>query len=509
MKVLLTMKEMAFILDKNPSAVYKDWLMSQNKTKMGQLYKGILKNKWNDDDDAAAKDLDYKSSQDAGYRKLKSLLVEKLYELFLYIKIPSKNLGKESELEFRLKLQNKMVAWQNLSLMGANRAFGERAEELYREAKTYQITRIQQTILYQLIGIKTIFDNKEKFDFYQKEIKYIERCMELEHLGKKHLSNISQQFSNTKASKPHLFEAAEKDYQHFLQEAEGYNSPLIIAYHYLLKIYVYSIVNKHHIVFETAKAAYDYFNNEKIIRTETIKTFNYYLIQGYTKQKNYALAKYHSEENLRYVEESSNAWFKSMELYAFAALHLGEYEDAALLWHKATNHSVYSNISPLSHDTFSFIFAHLHFLKEIGIFEPQDKALKAIFDKPLKFQKFVNDLEIGTLDKKGLAIVQILLEVAFLLVRKNDDGIFERMEAVEKYFQRHSEVEGHERILAFFNLIKLGIKHYWKRELIETEGKPHFEILATTDNSLANQRIDMEFIPYDHYIDLLVINFGY
>jgi hypothetical protein len=260
------------------------------------------------------------------------------------------------------------------------------------------------------------------------------------------------------------------------------------------------------IVFETAKEAAAYFEELPVVYVNMVKFFNHYLIEGYAKIQDYRQVEYYAQQNIDLLQEGQNSWFKTYEMFAFATLRLGHYEKAAELLQFLKSHELYENQQPILRDNIEFMEAHLFFLFEVQVFKPKCKTFQTYFAKPLRMQHFVNDLEVAAADRQGLAIVHILMEVAVKLIRGEEKNFLERIEAVEKFFQRNTELEGHERLLAFFRLLQLGIKHHWDRKKIDKEGQESFELLASQESVLANQRFDLEYIPYITFFDLIYNN---
>lgn len=504
MNSLPIIHEMGLALERHTSDQYKVWKSNAKlkATSIGQLYKLIMTGKYKKDEDLA-KAMGYDSANST-YRAIKSELKKELENLFLYVKVKTPK-GKPKDHHVKLQFNKEFAGWLNMNLCGAGNAFADRGESLYMEAKRNDFTTEASMILTRIMATNVIFTNKEKYEKYKNEKIGLSKELSILDLGVKYFSKIQNLYANTKATKTYLYSEIEKDYLHFLSEAEGVSTPTIDKYRFLLKIYLHSSINAHNVVFETAKAAIKHYEQFENICVDATKSFNYYLMEGYAKHKDYDMMKCYAEENLELLEEGSLVWFKTIEIYAFCCLHLRQYAKAAELLLLATAHPLYDTINAIARDVFRFIEAHLHLLKEARVFVPAPKSdIGAAFLVDFKFARFASDLEI-TGDKQGLTIVEILLEIGFSIVRKKSEQLIDRMEAIEKFFQRHTDEEGHERILAFLQLLKLGFKHNWKKSDIPAEAlQPHYEALAASGIDFSNQRLDMEFIDYLNFFELLL-----
>ena len=198
-----------------------------------------------------------------------------------------------------------------------------------------------------------------------------------------------------KASKVYLFDEFEKDYQNFMAESEGLDSPFIVYYRFLLKIYLYSVNNSHKTVFGTAKEGAAYFAKLPIVYVNKVKSLNFYLMEGYAKIKNYEQVEFYTQQNIELAQEGSSAWFKTYETYTFATLHLGHYDKAAELLQFIKSHELYENQQPMLRDNLGFIDAHLFLLYELGKYTPKTKEYKDYYSQPFNPTPFVSNLEVA------------------------------------------------------------------------------------------------------------------
>jgi hypothetical protein len=155
-------------------------------------------------------------------------------------------------------------------------------------------------------------------------------------------------------------------------------------------------------------------------------------------------------------------------------------------------------------DNLRFIEAHLYLQYELGEYKPKRKEFQAHYSQKFKFINLTGDLEVSSTDRQGLGIVELLLDIVFDLLRENKNEkvsslkkeVIERLDAIEKYFQRHTDLEGYERLIAYYRLIRLGIKHNWKSASIEKEAPPFYEVLDGEYEIFSSQRFDVEYLPY-------------
>lgn len=75
----------------NQSPVLKQWLQKNHDTKMVQLYNGIAKGKLTSD--IQASQFFYQEVNHPNYRRLKTLLKEKLFDFMLYLPISDEELS--------------------------------------------------------------------------------------------------------------------------------------------------------------------------------------------------------------------------------------------------------------------------------------------------------------------------------------------------------------------------------------------------------------------------------
>jgi hypothetical protein len=344
--------------------------------------------------------------------------------------------------------------------------------------------------------------NNEKYTKYNNEKELIDSVIRCIDLGVMYFSQVQKLYANSKASKLHLHDEIKEKFEHYTQEAEELDFPSIHKYYFILKIYVHFSINDHRGIFETAKAAVAHFEQYDVIYVDAVKSFNFYLIESYAKFKDFEKVGYYKEQNIELVQENSFAWFKTYELYAFAALRLGHYETCAETIVMLQSHDLFEHQRPLLRDNLRFMLAFLSFLQETKAYTPKSADCKALLSKPFKLMRFVNDLEVGNADKEGLSVIKILLELSFSVVRGVKDDFFDRIDAVKKYFQRYTDREGDERMLAYFRLFELGVRYDWHKKEIDRYSNAHYDLLRSEESIVNSQRFDIEYIAFDNLFDL-------
>ena len=155
------LKDLIYILERNKSEELQAWITKNKGTHQGNLYHGILKDRYKNDKEACD-DIYGKGSETGKYRKLKGDLRNNLENLVVFLKVKPKMVN-DAEHEFAM-VNKDFAIFNNLILAGGNLCVVDKGERLYERALAVGKTLIAATTAKMLIGRGAIKQDKEKFD---------------------------------------------------------------------------------------------------------------------------------------------------------------------------------------------------------------------------------------------------------------------------------------------------------------------------------------------------------
>ena len=174
------LKDLIHILERNKSEELQSWITKNKGTHQGNLYHGILKDRYKNDKEACD-DIYGKGSDSGKYRKLKGDLRNNLENLVVFLKSKPK-MANDAEYEFAM-VNKDFAILNNLIIGGGNLSVVDKGERLYERALAVGKTLIAATTAKSLVGCAAIKQNKEKFDKYVKHVEELSKVLKAEDLG--------------------------------------------------------------------------------------------------------------------------------------------------------------------------------------------------------------------------------------------------------------------------------------------------------------------------------------
>ena len=497
------LKDLIHILERNKSEELQAWITKNKGTHQGNLYHGILKDRYKTDKEACD-DIYGKGSETGKYRKLKGDLRNNLENLVVFLKVKPKM---ANDAEYESAMVNKDFAiFNNLIIGGGNLCVVDKGERLYERALAVGKTLIAATTAKMLIGRGAIKQDKEKFDKYVKHVEELSKVLKAEDLGAIYTSTAQTWSRKTKASLKKRVPEIEVMFEKYKEALGDLSSPFTKYYEFTLELYIHSAANNHTKTLEVAERGLAYFEKLPFVYPSFLKSFNYYVIiqRGYIKD--YEQANIYGQLNLSWLTVGTTSWFKTLELLTYAALRSGNYEAATTHWHEATKHPFFAdNSDAMMRDIFKIYFSQIKMMQESGVYLPSEKY-SAIFKDKFRVSTFKNDLELAEKDKSGLNIAILFADIIFQVLRGQFDDIEIHFEATQKYLQRYAQEEGDSRVYQYAKLVEGGIRVNWDYK--KMQGEEFAKILAymgTLESSAMDSRFEFEVITYEELWEFTIV----
>lgn len=131
--------------------------------------------------------------------------------------------------------------------------------------------------------------------------------------------------------------------------------------------------------------------------------------------------------------------------------------------------------------------------EEIRIYETYRSFLAG---DPIRMSTFLNDTPTFSMDKKGMNINRLILQILILLSKNDRSSIIDRAEALEKYAYRYlKKDETTRRSQIFMRLLFLTVRHSFDWPTIQKQTAKTYAQLLATPRHLST--IDIEVVPYE------------
>ena len=203
-----------------------------------------------------------------------------------------------------------------------------------------------------------------------------------------------------------------------------------------------------------------------------ITTFMNQKIACYAQLKEQTAGEDVAKKALSLQDEGSFSWFKTLEYQVFLAFNTKDYLKAFNICQTAQNHKSFKSLTLQHAEIWRLFGAYLHFL---AISKKINK--EALKESKFKATKFVNDIPTFNKDKEGMNVSSLIAQIAILIAEKKYDDIPDRLDALEKYRQRHiKKTDASYRSYWFIKMLQEIPKGYYKRVSVK----------ARTEAMLAN-----------------------
>ncbi|MEO5907528.1 MAG: hypothetical protein ABIQ11_12430, partial [Saprospiraceae bacterium] len=130
----------------------------------------------------------------------------------------------------------------------------------------------------------------------------------------------------------------------------------------------------------------------------------------------------------------SFGWFLGGYYTLKAYLYNKNYRESAFLISKIYENPKFKRLSSTLNEAFNATLGCIHLLK--SVYHPADTQFKTSLPE-FKLYKFLNTIPTFSKDKRGLNVTILLMHIGFLLLRKDYNGIIDRVDSLKHYAYRH------------------------------------------------------------------------
>ncbi|MEZ5045284.1 MAG: hypothetical protein R2828_35645 [Saprospiraceae bacterium] len=230
-------------------------------------------------------------------------------------------------------------------------------------------------------------------------------------------------------------------------------------------------------VIEICEKALKYFESLPFqLPNRPIRSINFHLIPAFVQSKQYTLAQATIQKVKSLIPKTGYNWIAIHQYEAIVGFHTNDFNQSASAIKEIKKSKLASRIR-----------------EEVRIYETYHSFFSG---EPIRMTTFLNDTPKFSLDKKGMNINRVVLQVLVLLSKNDRAGIIDRAESLEKYAYRYlTKDETVKRSQIFFRLLFLMVKSAFDPKEIEKRTAKTFLELQQTPRHLST--IDIEVLPYE------------
>lgn len=466
---------------------------TSNPTRYRQAYETYKAGKWATEEELA--ELLELEMEGRPFRRFKFEFLKRLYLPVLFIDHEIETLNETQ--------QQHMWCWKQLAIFktllyrGAIKSATAIAHQLFEVANEYN---------FPLAGLETAAFlkkhyalhevDRDKYQRYQAAAKKYELYFWAENKAAELYQLLLMPVAKSKSYQKNQAEEAAR-YREDLETyyKSGCNTQLFLGIFFAISCMEKMFSYDWDLSLELCNTAIGQITKYKYYSNRVLSIFIEYKIICLTRLEKYEEAKILVDEVLKFETAGNAFWYKGNELYIYAAFQASDFKRAWDIYYKAINLKEFEFLSAAQKEVWQIYFAYLSLCLALGKFKLEGEELNEI--NKFKLAKFINDVPIFSQDKQGLNIPILIIQVIFLLSKKEFDKIEERIEALRKYRVRHLFNKENYRSDCFIKILQTLIKSDFRKNLFEKYSAQFYKDLTDVPLSKALQRHEVELISYE------------
>ncbi|MFN7116866.1 MAG: hypothetical protein ACK4TA_08720 [Saprospiraceae bacterium] len=460
--------------------------------KLSALYDLIVSQTIQNDEEAA--ELLYGESKDnAGYKKLRGKLKNRLIDAVLNL-----DLGQFAHTQ-RQKAQCQCYKdWAAVKILvskNANVAGISLCKRLLKRAKKYDFTElVMETASLLRVYYGTLGGDIQKFDHYNDLFKQYRAIWEQENLAEELYTELVIRYVKSKASQPEIYDKARQYYNRIAAAMSAYTSYRLHLSGNLLRMIIPTSVNNYQEASQLCDEIIHFFEKKAYIATIPLQIFWYQKIVCCIQLRQFAAGKNAIARCLNYMEEGTYNWFSIKQLNVLLAFHIKDYQQAYEDFTHLVNHPRYLSLPEHFGETTRIYGAYLYYLSAIRKIELSEKDR---YFQNFRINKFINDTPIFSKDKRGMHIPILIIQILLLILERKYGAVIDKIEAVEKYCTRYLRKDDTFRSNCFIKMLLYIPLANFHRASVERKTQGLLARLQQVPIELAQQAHEVEIIPYE------------
>jgi tetratricopeptide (TPR) repeat protein len=465
-----------------------------------QLYQEIQKGKINTDDEAAR----FLFGKDAhkglsSYRTFKTDFKKRILNTFLFIDPSYEGFDEYQQMVYETNRE-----WMTIKALYANgmsHLATPLAEQLLKTVLKYEYAEIGVPLISHIKHGIAMTGDKKKYAEYQKlHNQYIELWFG-EQKASEYCDILKMEYVKSIAYKPHMSVLASTYFEELKPFMEQHNSVAIHFYSRIVEIYKYSTINDYKNVLAAAERALTFFRSHFFVLNMGISIFTHQKMIALMMLKRYAEAENAIEETIPLRIQSSFNWFKAQESKVALLFKMHRYTEGYAIYKEMTAlHEFNKVLTGMNKEMWLLFKAYFHLLHQLGVPMSFDKK-----EATFKISKFLNDVPTFSSDKKGMNLALLIVEICFILSVKQHDMLTDRIETIEKYFDRNTDkTDPTYRFHQFGTMLLVIPKSNFNRSIVETQTTDLLENLQSVPANILDDTYRGEVMDFEDLWEILL-----
>ncbi len=470
--------------------VFNDSGSANRKNSYYRFYHGVKDGLYNTDEEAA-RALCNTDPTDKKYLMLKSRVRNRLLNTLFFLDNSS-----ASEYEQAVLQCNRNLMAAKVLLMNGARDAGESLlRSTLTMAEKFEITDVTLNCLLSLRYSASFAGNVAEFELFRRRFAEVSQVFALECKAEEYFQILALPFSRSHTKRPELAGVALQYVEEIEQERKKYSSFKLELVFFRLKVIAGQIGMDHDYVLKACEEAEIYQSKKKHLFAKIrLGEIAVYRMSAYLHLGRFEDGKAAADGSIRYFGDGSLNWVIYLETYFLLCMHTGNYVQASQIYDKVSSHPRFANVDETRKEKWRIFEAFLRYMLNGRI----DAAAGEVAETQFRLMKFLNEVPNYSKDKRGLNIAIIILQVLFLLDRRDFDGIISKAEALKVYCSRYLKQDENYRSNCFLKMMLMMEKKGFKYESTSKITERYYHLLKESRGDFQNGSLhSMEIIPYE------------
>ncbi|MCB9233111.1 MAG: hypothetical protein H6581_15750 [Bacteroidia bacterium] len=468
---------------------------SSNNNLYYRLYKGIRDGVYENDEDAA-QDLFQTDSSDKRYQMLKSRVKSKLLNNLFFLESKT-----NQYFDMRYKCNRDLFAGKFLMFNSALETGYSTLKSTLAEAQKYHFTDVIVNCLTLLRNQAAYLAYESDYNKFSEALNFHLEVYNAEIKAEEKYLNVILQFSKSSSPKPELSALIRRDMSEVKQWVEKYRSHELMLIYFRLQLIYYPTTQEFKKVIAVCNEAEKYLNeNEHLAPSGRYAEFALHKMVGYMHLRDYENGLKNAEKCLVLYPAGGLNWMTFQEYYFLLAMHTKNYEKANEIYQSVVSLPKFESVQPRRKEKWKIFEAYLNYIHAVANPEGEE-AMQQKF----RLFKFLNEVPIYSRDKRGLNVAILILQILFLLDRKDFNGIINRTEALKVYCSRYLRSDENYRSNCFLKMMLAMEKKNFNLDQTRKIARKYYNKLESTRFHYEHgSRSEIEIVPYEHLWNLIL-----
>ena len=492
------LKELTTLINKNRIKHLSS--LGKNPDSKLQLFYQAIVNGQVQTDEEAARDVLGLDPKKSGYRNLKKRLKQELINHIFFMDMKRPLYSEQQRAYY--SCWKELAAAKILLGRGALKASLDICHRILGQTQKYEFTELSMAILRTLRShYGTLEGDLQKFEYYNTQYKHYEQIWHAESQAEEFYTELILAYNQRDFPKDELQNRAIHYFETLQPLMEEFDAFKLHLCGNLIRILKHMSQHDYHATNQICSEAIQFFQQKPYQARIAFQILWHQQLVCLIQLKQFDAGKRVAKACLELIPVGNFNWFKQQELFLMLALHTQNYRDAFQIYNQTTQQNRFSFLPASLREMWKIYGSYLHYLADLyqmGL--PNTKQYK----KRFRLGKFLNEVPTYSKDKRGMNIPILIIQILFLILKKQYDVAIDRIESIEKYCTRYLRQDETFRSNCFIKMLLQIPIHGFHPIAIQRHAQKYKSRLEQVPLAIANQAHEIEIIPYEDLWEMAI-----